>query len=91
MAQTTVEVSELRARLGHYLAQVKSGDTLVIVERGKPVGRIVPVRPVAETRLREMIGAGLAAWSGHRFAPRAPTTLTQGERTVAELLLEDRR
>ncbi|MCC7355258.1 MAG: type II toxin-antitoxin system prevent-host-death family antitoxin [Anaerolineae bacterium] len=59
MSESTIGLRELRARLSHYLSQVKAGDTLVITERGKPVGRIVPVKTSRETRIQEMIQAGL--------------------------------
>lgn len=90
MAQMTVGVRELKARLSRYLNQVKAGDTLIITERGKPVGRIVPIKTSLETRIQEMIQAGLLAWNGQKFAPQTPVARTRGERTVAELLLEDR-
>jgi len=90
MVQTTVGVRELKARLSSYLRQVKGGVTVVVTERGKPIGRIVPVSLSLEARMQELIKAGLAAWSGRKLAPRPPVARAQGVRTVAELLLEDR-
>jgi prevent-host-death family protein len=90
MTQTVVGIRELKARLSGYVQQVKAGATLVITERGKPVGRMVPVSPTAEARLQTLIQVGLVAWNGHRLTPRPPVALTQGQRTVADLLLEDR-
>lgn len=88
MTQMTVGIRELKARLSNYMQQVKAGATLVITERGKPIGRIVPLSPSVETRLQELIQAGLMAWSGHKLAPMAPVARTRGRRTVADLLLE---
>ncbi len=48
------------------------------------------VSPLVETRVQELIQAGLIAWSGHKLAPMAPVARTRGKRTVADLLLEDR-
>jgi prevent-host-death family protein len=90
MTQMTVGIRELKTRLSNYMRQVKSGTTLVITERGKPVGRIVPLSPSVETRVQELAQAGLIAWSGNKLAPMAPVARTQGRRTVADLLLEDR-
>jgi len=90
MAQMTASIRELKSQLSRYLRQVKSGATIVITERGKPVARIVPLEPSLETRLQELIEAGQIAWSGRKLAPRPPVAQTQGERTVADLLLEDR-
>jgi len=90
MVETTVGIRELKTRLGRYVQQVKSGGTLIITERGKPVGRIVPVSPSVETRARELARAGLIAWSGRKLTRARPIARTRGKRTIAELLLEDR-
>jgi len=60
------------------------------MERDTPVGRIVPLSPPVETRARQLVEAGLVAWSGQRLAPMAPVARTRGQRTVADLVLEDR-
>jgi prevent-host-death family protein len=90
MSQVTVGIRELKAHLSSYVRQVKAGASVVITERGKPVGRIVPISPSLETRLQELREAGLAAWSGQKLSPIAPVAHTRGERMVAALLLEDR-
>lgn len=90
MNQTTVGIRELKTRLSAYMRQVKDGATLLITERGKPIGRIVPLSPSVETRVHELAQAGLVAWSGRKLVPRAPVAQTRGRRTVADLLLEDR-
>jgi len=50
----------------------------------------VPIGPSLETRLQDLIEAGLAAWSGQRLSPMAPVARTRGKQMVADLLLEDR-
>jgi len=90
MTPKTVGIRELKTRLGSYVRHVKSGSTLVITERGKPVGRIVPIGQSVETRAHELVRAGLIAWSGRKLTRAKSTARTRGKRTVAELLLEDR-
>lgn len=90
MTQTTAGIRELKARLSSYMQQVKAGTILVITERGKPVGRIAPIKPSAEARMQELLQSGVVAWSGRKLAPMAPVARTQGTGTVAELLLENR-
>jgi len=90
MTQTTVGIRELKTRLGSYVRHVKSGRTLVITERGKPVGRIVPVSQSIETRAHELVRAGLIAWSGRKLTRARPVARARGRRTVSELLLENR-
>ena len=90
MSQVTVGIRELKAQLSSYVRKVKAGASVVITERGKPVGRIVPIRPSLEVRLQDLIEAGLADWSGQRLAPTAPVAHTRGKQMVSDLLLGDR-
>lgn len=39
----TTAISELKAHLSDYLKQVKSGNEVLVTDRGKPVARIVPI------------------------------------------------
>ena len=90
MSQVTVGIRELKAQLSSYVRKVKAGASVVITERGKPVGRIVPIRPSLDVRLQDLIEAGLADWSGQRLSPMAPVAHTRGKQMVSDLLLGDR-
>jgi prevent-host-death family protein len=90
VAQTTVGIRELKARLSTYLKQVKAGASLIVTERGQPIGRIVPIKSSREERLQGLIEAGVMAWSGRKLDPIAPVAQTKDNGTVADLLLEDR-
>ena len=37
-------ISEFKARLSEYISKVKSGEEILVTERGKPVARVIPVR-----------------------------------------------
>ena len=91
MVSTTVGIRELKAQLARYVRQVKAGGIVTITERGKPIGRIVPVRKTTEERMQELIQSGLVAWNGRKPQPMKSPPRIQGKRTVAELLLEDRQ
>jgi len=90
MSETQAGVRELKTHLSAYLRHVKAGKTVTITERGEPIGRIVPMEQPIEARLDGLKQAGLIAWSGQKLAPLVPVTRIQGDRTVADLLLEDR-
>jgi hypothetical protein len=47
-------------------------------------------RPSLEAKLQALVEAGLIEWSGERLEPTAPLLYTKGEKTMAELLIEDR-
>jgi len=85
-----VGLRELKSRLSAYVRQVKKGQTVLITEHGRPVGRIVPVGQSVEERLQAMAQAGLLAWTGRRLGPSAPVARVRGEGTVADLLVADR-
>lgn len=90
MTETVVGIRELKARLSTYIRQVRGGGTIVITDRGTPVGRIVPLSASVETRVQQLIEAGFATWSGRKLVPSASVAQTQGQRSVSDLLLEDR-
>jgi len=90
MAQTTVGVRELKAQFSRYLRQVAAGETVVITDRGKPIGQIVPIAEDLDQRLQRLVETGVVAWSGRRPMPVVPVTPNPGGQTVSDLLLEDR-
>jgi prevent-host-death family protein len=57
----TAAVAELKAQLSRYLSRVKSGEEILVTERGAPVARLVPVRSAVEgdTDLRDLERRGL--------------------------------
>jgi len=91
--QVTVGVRELKANLSRYLRLVRQGGSVTITARGQAIGRIVPLskrgEPV-EPRAWALVEAGLASWGGGKLTPRRPPAKLRGEKTVAELLVEDR-
>jgi prevent-host-death family protein len=88
--QEHVSIRELKSRLSHFLRLTKAGESVVITERGIPVGRIVPIGKHLDERLAAMQQAGQAEWSGRRLAPVAKVAKLRGKRTVAQLLVDDR-
>ncbi len=91
----TVGTRELKTRLGTYLRLVKSGRTLIVTDRGRPVAQLGPVTK-PEDRLQaileQMEAEGkvtLPKGKGKpgRFRPIRPK---KGAPSVAELISEDR-
>jgi len=61
-AKRTAQVSELKAGLSAYLAWVKSGEEVIVTDRGTPVAKLVPIPRTADhemERLRDMERRGL--------------------------------
>lgn len=55
----TANIAQLRDRLTHYLREVRAGQEIVVRDRQRPIARIVPIAPDAESDDRELISAGL--------------------------------
>ena len=90
MNELSVGVRELKIHLSKYLREVKLGNTIVITDHGKPVGRISPAVTSLEERLDAMREAGIITWSGKELEITPPTVSVIGNVSISDLLIEDR-
>jgi prevent-host-death family protein len=90
MNETTVGIRELKAQISKYMRRVKEGQTLVITERGKPIGRIIPAEQTLEERMLRLVEAGIVKWNGKKLEPRDPIAVNRGPRQISDLVVEDR-
>jgi prevent-host-death family protein len=90
MAQSLVSIRELKSRLSHYLRLTRKGESVVITDRGVPIGRIVPMGQDLDQRLAAMRETGQAQWSGRKLGHRKPVAKRRGRGSVAQLIVEDR-
>ncbi len=49
----TANVSELKARLSSYLAEVRKGNTVVVLDRRTPIARLIPYENTQELKITE--------------------------------------
>jgi prevent-host-death family protein len=87
------DVRDVQAHLDAYLRRLQEGEAITITDQGVPVGRLLPPESSASTgkRLNELQEAGLVEWSGEPFSPTPSTVAAEGDRSLSELLLENRR
>jgi prevent-host-death family protein len=83
-------IRELKAKLSAYMRQVKSGETIVITEHGKPIGRIVPIGKSTQEQLATLVRAGFINWNSQKLSHISPPAHTKGDRPLSEILLEAR-
>jgi len=88
MAQSLVGIRELKSRLSHYLRLTRKGESVVITDRGVPIGRIVPMGQDLDQRLAAMRETGQAQWSGRKLSHRKPVAKLRGRGSVAQLIVE---
>lgn len=91
MAEIMAGVRELKAQLSKYLRQVKAGRSIIITERGKVVGRLVPNPQSLDEKLIALVKSGRAEWNGKALKPMKPIAKVKKGHSVAALLVEDRR
>jgi len=51
----TARVSELKARLSSFLAEVRKGNTVVVLDRRTPIARLIPYENTQELKVTEPI------------------------------------
>ena len=90
MKGSTVGTRELKNRLSEYLRRVKAGETLIITERGKPVGQIMPIQTALTTRLKKMIEVGVVEWNEQPVSPYQPKAVNRSDQLLSDLVAEER-
>jgi prevent-host-death family protein len=88
MDEMRVGVRDLKARLSKYLRQVRQGQTVIITDHGRPVGRLSPVDQPIDDRLKALKDAGLVAWNGQKLKQVTPAATNRGKRQVSDILVE---
>ena len=90
MSELRVGVRDLKARLSEYLRQVSQGQTVIITDHGRPVGRLSPIDQTLDQRVKALQDAGLVAWNGQKLKPVTPVAVNRGERQISDILVEMR-
>lgn len=90
MTQPTVSIRELKSRLSEYLRVARKGGSVIITDRGIPVGRLVPFGRDLDQRIEALCASGHAQWNGKKFRPRKPVATARGSKAVSDILVDDR-
>jgi prevent-host-death family protein len=93
-----VSVRNLKAKLSRYLKDARAGRDVVVTSRGRPVGRLLPIpeqpaeEPAGEELLRrlKLISGVRVGTGGKPLGARRPIKKRRGQKTLAEMVLEDR-
>lgn len=91
------QISTLKNQLSRYLALVRKGEIVRIIDRNRPIAQIVPIghavngRPVGPEALAEMERRGLIRRGTNRIAPEILDRNPPGQPVgVLAVLLEER-
>jgi prevent-host-death family protein len=91
----TVGTKELKDRLTYYLRLVRQGRTLIVTDRGKPVGVLRPISEDESGETEERLAAlaaegGVSLPRGKGFLKKPPAVQGKGL-PLSQVVLEDRR
>ncbi len=91
---TRAGIKEIKNNLSRFLAQVKSGDEVLITERGKPIARISKENQ-GENDLRRalhpLIQQGFLVMPSRNIVREPQPRITTPGKPVSEMIAEDRR
>ncbi len=82
-----VGIRELKAKLSEYLDRAERGEIIRVTERGKPKAMLMPLP--GKLRIEQGIAEGWITPARSR-GPRARFNPVKADRTIAEILAEDR-
>ena len=89
---TTVSISELKANLSHYVREVRRGEEVQILHRGKPVARLVATRSEEYQGARErLISQGVMRPGRGNAAAILDEPPLVSPVSISEALAEDRK
>jgi len=89
----SVGIREAKARLSQLLKIVQKGGEIVLTERGRPVGKIVPLPKEAlslAARMKELEEAGAVESIPARARQKLPSIIPLRDEMAQKLLREDR-
>ena len=86
--KATVGARELKARLGMYLRTVRSGQTLIVTDRGEPVAELRPLEEELPRRLARLRAAGKIGGGDGLVRPSKPLRIPGV--SLSDAVLEDR-
>jgi antitoxin (DNA-binding transcriptional repressor) of toxin-antitoxin stability system len=89
-----VGARELKNRLGHYLKQVKSGETVHVTDRGRIVAELKPSPPAEggdEEALRRLAAEGVITLGAGQHEDIAPYPAIRAKKLTSRLIIDDRR
>jgi prevent-host-death family protein len=86
-----VGIRELKNKLSSYISNVKRGESFIVTDRGVDVALVLPVESIRHKELILMIKEDQAEWSGHKPKFIGKTVKVKSEKTVSEIVMDERR
>jgi len=91
---TTAGIKEIKNNLSRFLARVKSGDEVLITERGKPIARIIKENQgenALRSALSPLIQQGFLVMPSRNIVREPQPRIQTSGKLASEMIAEDRR
>ena len=93
-----ISVRELKNHLSEYLRRVSAGEEVVVTSHKRVVAKLVPPNTVEQAHgqgedalIERLKSMPWVRWTGGKPQLRPGIAVKQGDKTIAESLLDDRR
>ncbi len=93
MQTANVGIREAKMNLSKYLKQVQKGTELIITDRGRPIGKIVPIQNEdlsLEARIKIMVDRGIIEKTTSQRLKKIPPPIPVSDNIAQKFLREDR-
>lgn len=90
----TAGIKDIKNNLSRYLERVKSGEEILITDRGKPIARIVKEdagNASLRSALNPLIQKGLVVMPSHGLRIDSLPKIKTGGKPASDMVMEDRR
>ena len=84
----TVSVSDFKAHLSAYLERARSGERVVVTDRGREIVEVGPLSPARQCA-QTLVTGGRATWGGSK--PAGLRGVRVNGPPISDAVLEDRR
>jgi prevent-host-death family protein len=85
---STVGIKMLKENLSEYVAMARSGERVIITDRGEEVAEIGPLSP-ERLAMKRLMAAGKVKWSGRK--PQVGDAPVNRGAAASDAVIEDRR
>jgi antitoxin (DNA-binding transcriptional repressor) of toxin-antitoxin stability system len=89
-----VGARELKNRFGHYLRQVKAGQTVHVTDRGKIVAELkqsAPPQGSEEEALQRLAAEGEVTLGPGQYEDVAPQPIKRSQKLTSQIIIDERR
>ena len=93
MQSASVGIRDAKMHLSKYLKMVQKGTEVIITDRGRPVGKIIPIQNKdlsLEERIKVLEDRGLIEKKPAKHMNKIPSPIPVADNTAQQFLQEDR-